>query len=490
MNLNLTDLLQSQVIYQGDNLDFLRKLPNECIDAIITDPPFNTEKKQNKGDDTEYDDHWTWDKVDKDDLVKLEPVCPDAYQFITTAPLKEQPFLAMIGVRLYECYRILKSTGSLMVICDTHILGSLTTLLKHIFKYQNNIIAYVRKEHDGPWTKHSFSRNAYYILWFTKKNSGKFVANIPKIEYTEEEEYERQKTYKYIHPKTGERGKTGGHPLATSKNRKGKFYYKWNGKERYYEIKLETMQRLYDENKILHVNGNPYRFYTEDSGHNTMSDFWVDAKDFEILSEQKKHFRTAKPPALLERLVKTTTKDPIRKNNRYIPQAIVLDPFAGSGSTALGAARSYRHWISCESKEETVKCHKDILGRECLLRTEAIHIKYEDIAHIPDYNNQIYIELKKDRDNELLNKVLLNPTLRMQLYQEVKGICPHCKRNIEPDFATIDHIVPVSKDPSRKYDLTNLQMLCSSCNSRKGTKKNEVAKKEREQERALFENLD
>ena len=35
-------LVDTRVIYCGDNLDQLRKLPNECIDLIYIDPPFNS----------------------------------------------------------------------------------------------------------------------------------------------------------------------------------------------------------------------------------------------------------------------------------------------------------------------------------------------------------------------------------------------------------------------------------------------------------------
>jgi DNA modification methylase len=36
-----SSLLDTRVIYCGDNLDQLRKLPNDKIDLIYIDPPFN-----------------------------------------------------------------------------------------------------------------------------------------------------------------------------------------------------------------------------------------------------------------------------------------------------------------------------------------------------------------------------------------------------------------------------------------------------------------
>ena len=38
--------VDTRVIYCGDNLDQLKKLPDECVDLIYIDPPFNS----NRGD--------------------------------------------------------------------------------------------------------------------------------------------------------------------------------------------------------------------------------------------------------------------------------------------------------------------------------------------------------------------------------------------------------------------------------------------------------
>src|SRR6266545_339679 len=37
-------LIDTRVIYCGDNLDQLRKLPDDCIDLIYIDPPFNSNR--------------------------------------------------------------------------------------------------------------------------------------------------------------------------------------------------------------------------------------------------------------------------------------------------------------------------------------------------------------------------------------------------------------------------------------------------------------
>jgi DNA modification methylase len=37
-------LIDTSVIYCGDNLDQLRKLPDGCVDLIYIDPPFNSNR--------------------------------------------------------------------------------------------------------------------------------------------------------------------------------------------------------------------------------------------------------------------------------------------------------------------------------------------------------------------------------------------------------------------------------------------------------------
>ena len=39
-----SSLLDTRVIYCGDNLEQLKKLPDACVDHICTDPPFNSNR--------------------------------------------------------------------------------------------------------------------------------------------------------------------------------------------------------------------------------------------------------------------------------------------------------------------------------------------------------------------------------------------------------------------------------------------------------------
>ena len=104
-------LLRNGTIYLGDNLEYLKALPDQSVDAVITDPPFNSGEQQNANSKMVYDDHWTWHNVDFTSFQHLSSKCPEAAAYIGTSGIN-MPFLTQLGIRYYHCKRILKDTGS------------------------------------------------------------------------------------------------------------------------------------------------------------------------------------------------------------------------------------------------------------------------------------------------------------------------------------------------------------------------------------------
>lgn len=60
--------------------------------------------------------------------------------------------------------------------------------------------------------------------------------------------------------------------------------------------------------------------------------------------------------------------------------------------------------------------------------------------------------------------------VRYEALKKSNRRCAVC--NLGPPRVTlhVDHIIPISKDPSRKLDITNLQVLCADCNLGKGNR--------------------
>ena len=90
-------LVDTRVIYCGDNLEQLKKLPDACIDLIYIDPPFNSNRN--------YEVFWgeTREKRAFDDRHA-----------------STQAYIEFMRPRCQELARVLKKTGSFYYHCDWH----------------------------------------------------------------------------------------------------------------------------------------------------------------------------------------------------------------------------------------------------------------------------------------------------------------------------------------------------------------------------------
>ena len=64
-----SSLVDTRVIYCGDNLDQLRKLPDACVDLIYIDPPFNSNRN--------YEVFWDETKEKASFEYRHERTCAD-----------------------------------------------------------------------------------------------------------------------------------------------------------------------------------------------------------------------------------------------------------------------------------------------------------------------------------------------------------------------------------------------------------------------------
>ncbi len=79
--------------------------------------------------------------------------------------------------------------------------------------------------------------------------------------------------------------------------------------------------------------------------------------------------QTVKPLALCEHLIKLFA---------FNPQAVILDPFLGSGTTAVAAKRLNRHYIGMEINEEYIK-----VAHQRLREVETKIFKLQPVIEIP-----------------------------------------------------------------------------------------------------------
>jgi len=103
-------LVDTRVIYCGDNLEQLQKLPDACVDLIYIDPPFNSNRN--------YEVFWG--------ETKEKRAFEDRHA-------STQAYLDYMRPRCVELARFLKKTGSFYYHCDWHASHYVKVMLDQIF---------------------------------------------------------------------------------------------------------------------------------------------------------------------------------------------------------------------------------------------------------------------------------------------------------------------------------------------------------------------
>ena len=137
-------------LYFGDNLDILRAyIPDESVDLIYLDPPFNSKGAYNllysdeRGDAPAskqvFEDSWAWNtrtaKIYEEEI--LSGNMPDNVRrtlqafghLLGTSPM--MAYITMMTPRLIELRRVLKPTGSLYLQCDSTASHYLKIVVRH-----------------------------------------------------------------------------------------------------------------------------------------------------------------------------------------------------------------------------------------------------------------------------------------------------------------------------------------------------------------------
>jgi len=142
-------------IYQGDCIELLKKIPENSVDLIFADPPYNLQLNGEL-----YRPNQT--KVDavNDEWDKFESM--EEYDKFTVSWVK-------------ECHRILKKSGSFWVIGTYHNIFRVGTILQNIGYWILNDIIWI-KTNPMPNFKGTRFNNAHEtLIWATKSKSSNYT---------------------------------------------------------------------------------------------------------------------------------------------------------------------------------------------------------------------------------------------------------------------------------------------------------------------------
>ena len=156
-------------------------------------------------------------------------------------------------------------------------------------------------------------------------------------------------------------------------------------------------------------------------------------------------YPTQKPVALLERLISASSN----------PGDVVLDPFCGCATACVAAEKLDRQWVGIDISPKAAELVQTRLKNELGLFYQGVHRtdipQRTDLGHLPPYNAG-------------QNK--------HHLFGQQEGLCNGCRETFPFKNFTVDHVVPQSKGGTDHID--NLQLLCGWCNSKKGSRSQEV----------------
>ena len=185
--------LQNRTIYYRDNLDILKGINSECIDLIYLDPPFNKKKVftapiGTSAEGASFKDYFKEEDVKDEWLLTIKEDHYDIHSFLMGikdyANKYNYCYLCYMAVRLIECHRILKNTGSIYLHCDPAMSHYLKILLDCIFTEKNfrNEIVWCYHGPGSPKMR-QFNRKTDSIFWYSKGKTWNFNADSVRVPF-------------------------------------------------------------------------------------------------------------------------------------------------------------------------------------------------------------------------------------------------------------------------------------------------------------------
>lgn len=353
--------ISNNTLYSGDNLDIMRSyIPNESIDMVYLDPPFNSHAEYNilfkessgKGSDAQiqaFSDFWHWDIQAKHAYDYLTLDAPNQ----NVANLMEALFkflgkndmlayLVMMGVRLLELHKVLKQTGSIFPHCDPTSSHYLKILLDSIFdvkNFRNEIVWKRTSAHTGEG-KILTHGSIHDVLLFYSKGE-KYTFN---PQYTPHDPKYLETFYRHV-DQNDRRYRIDN--LKASGIRHGDSGKPWHGIDpsnegMHWKYRVQDLDELEKKGRIYFpkkVGGVPaYIRYLDEMSGVLLQDIWTDIPPISSQAKERMGFQTQKPMALLERIIKSCSNE----------GDWILDPFCGCGTAIIAAERLNRHWVGID----------------------------------------------------------------------------------------------------------------------------------------------
>lgn len=341
-------------------------------------------------------------------------------------------YLIYMAVRILELHRVLKSTGSLYLHCDSTMSHYLKMVLDAVFGVGNFCNEIVWKRTTAHNDGRRYGRITDTLLFYTK--SSEYIWNKIYVAYTDD-------YVKSNFKESDSRGPYTHNQLTAESLSGGGYQYEFMGHVRTWKRPEKSMMQLKREGRIhtpKKKDGLPrYKTYLDELPGVLLQNLWDDVQV--VRGREKLGYPTQKPLGLLERIIKTSSNE----------GDTILDPFCGCATACSAAERLNRKWIGIDISPKAV----ELLNAR--LVSEAGMDKYTKGAGILIHRTDIPIR-KGNRSKNI----------KHQLFGMQEGRCNLCHHEIDFRHMEVDHVIPRAKGGPN--DDTNLQLLCGHCNRVKG----------------------
>jgi DNA modification methylase len=319
-----SSLLDTRIIYCGDCLEQLRKLPDACVDLIYIDPPFNSNRN--------YEVFWGETR----EMRSFE----DRHE-------STQAYIEFMRPRCIEIARVLKSTGSFYYHCDWHASHYVKVMIDQILgesSFINEIIWKRQSAHNDAkqGSKHLGRVHDSIFLYGGKDYFFKHQYRPYDQSYIDD-------FYKHVEVGTGRKYRLGDltAPGGAAPS-KGNPHYEFLGVTRYWRYSEENMRKLLEEGRIVQTKPGTvpaYKRYLDEGKGVPLGSVWDDIGPVQGTGERL-GYPTQTPIRLLERIVEISSQE----------NDVVLDAFCGCGTALVAAQNMQRQWIR-------YGCFTDLLSR-------------------------------------------------------------------------------------------------------------------------------
>lgn len=302
------------------------------VKLIYIDPPFNTDSDfsftatiPNYSDDEEH----------RGAAFIKEPSILEQKAYRDTWGRGLDSYLQWFYETVVLLRELLAEDGSIYVHLDWHIGHYAKAVLDEVFGQeacQNEIIW---KRTSARSDSHTYN-HIHDVVYFYAQ--GAFDFN--DVYVAHDEDYVESK---YVH--TDAQGRRYRLDNITSPNPRPNMTYVWRGHQPPalgWRYSKETMLRLHNEGRIWYPDSKDKRpqliRYLDESSGQPATSIWTDVSPVNSQAAERVNYDTQKPEALLDRIIKASSNE----------SDLVLDCFAGSGTTAVVAEKLNRRWIACD----------------------------------------------------------------------------------------------------------------------------------------------